>query len=366
MVTEPQRMVRWTRTPGGRIRVLVVDDSLVIRHLVKEALKGDPELEVVGAESDGAAALARISILKPDVLTLDIEMPTMDGLETLRQLRALYPHMRTIMFSTLTTRGASKTFEALSLGADDYVAKASNSGSLDKSLASLRAELIPKIKQFFALPTAAPKHVEPTPPPTLAAPKPRTGRPEVIAIGVSTGGPQALARVIPKLPANLACPVVVVQHMPAMFTRLLAERLDAESQVTVLEAVDGMPLQPGVVLLAPGDYHLKVRRAAGNSLVASLDQAPHENSCRPSVDVLYRSLAESVGPRTLAVMLTGMGSDGLKGTRALKDKGATCIAQDQATSVVWGMPGAVVEAGLADRVLALDQIAVEVAFQARA
>jgi len=270
--------------------------------------------------------------------------------------------MRTIMFSTLTTRGASKTFEALSLGADDYVAKASNSGSLDRSLASLRAELIPKIKQFFSMPMAA---ARPAAPVGVPAAKARAGRPELIVIGVSTGGPQALARLLPKLPENLPAPVAIVQHMPAMFTRLLAERLDGESGLAVKEAEDGDELRPGRVLLAPGGRHLRVRRGARGGLVARLDDGPAENSCRPSVDVLFRSAAETLGGRALALMLTGMGSDGLEGARQLKAAGASLIAQDQASSVVWGMPGAVVEAGLADRVLALDQIAVETAFLAR-
>jgi two-component system, chemotaxis family, protein-glutamate methylesterase/glutaminase len=357
MTLRAQAVPRSTRR-ANRIRVLIVDDSLVIRHLIAEALGADPEIEIVGAEANGALALARIPELKPDVVTLDIEMPVMDGLETLRRIRKSHPKLRTIMFSTLTSRGAAVTFEALAIGADDYVAKAANAGSLDKSLASLRLDLIPKIKQFFALPSEAPEPLLKTKLPSAAAKKIAHRRPELLAIGVSTGGPQALGELIPKLPASFSLPVVIVQHMPPMFTRLLAERLDAVSPLEVREAEEGLAVRAGLVIVAKGDYHLRLRRA-GAVVTATLDQGAQENSCRPSVDVMFRSAAEVFGAHTLAVMLTGMGSDGLAGTRALKAAGAQSLVQDQATSVVWGMPGAVAEAGLADQVLPLDEIPAE-------
>ncbi len=351
-----RQVVRGTSAPSGKIRVMAVDDSVVIRHLIREALQHDPDIEFLGAEGSGAAALERIPAVKPDLVTLDIEMPGMDGLEVLRQIRKHHPRLRTIMFSTLTQRGSAATFEALSLGADDYVAKAANGGSLDRSLATLRAELIPKIKQFFAVRSAGRQRLA-----QVASPSrqkvPRTFR--ALAIGVSTGGPQALENLIPKLPADFALPVLVVQHMPAMFTRLLAERLDAASPLHVAEAAEGMEVRPGNVLIAPGDFHLRVR-PMGLGFAATLDQGPYENSCRPSVDVLFRSLAGVCRGHVLSVILTGMGSDGKKGTEALKAGGAYSIAQDEATSVVWGMPGAVVEAGLADRVLPLPQIVPEI------
>jgi len=355
MTSVARQVPRATRS-AQRIRVLIVDDSLVIRHLIAEALGADPEIEVVGAEANGALALARIPELRPDVVTLDIEMPVLDGLETLKRIRKSHPKLRTIMFSTLTTRGAAVTFEALAIGADDYVAKPANAGSLDKSLASLRSELIPKIKQFFAMP-AAPVRVmqaRKAPPPAPAKPASRA-QPHLVAIGVSTGGPQALAQLIPKLPAGFSLPVVIVQHMPPMFTRLLAERLDADSGLKVQEAADGLEVRRGVVIVARGDYHLRLRRS-GALVTTVLDQGAPENSCRPSVDVLFRSVAEVYGEHVLAVMLTGMGSDGLLGMRALKSAGASNLVQDQASSVVWGMPGAIVEAGLADEVLPLDKI----------
>ena len=342
---------RGTVSSSGKIRVMAVDDSVVIRHLVQQALREDAELEFVGAEPNGVAALAQIPLLKPDVVVLDIEMPEMDGLETLRQIRKLHPRLRTIMFSTLTTRGASSTFEALSLGADDYVAKASNAGSLDRSLTSLRTELVPRIKQFFLRPE---KLTSPLPPPAVS--RPRRGLPRVLAIGVSTGGPQALATLLPRIPADFPLPVLIVQHMPPTFTRLLAERLCAAGSLRVEEAADGVPLQPGRVFVAAGDHHLRVRSTGPNSFVTALDQGPHENSCRPSVDVLFRSLAENYGGDVLYVVLTGMGQDGLRGAEKLKAAGAFGIAQDEASSVVWGMPGAVARAGLADRVLPLNEI----------
>ncbi|MCX6623208.1 MAG: chemotaxis response regulator protein-glutamate methylesterase [Acidobacteria bacterium] len=357
MSAAPLHVPRATLARGGRIRVLVVDDSVVIRHLLRKALEEDPDVEVVGVEGSGVAALARIPQVNPDLVTLDIEMPEMDGLETLRHIRKRFPRLRTIMFSTLTTRGASATFEALSLGADDYVAKHSNAGSLDRSLATLRSELMPKIKQFFALPN--PPVPKPEVRPSQAAKTARPANmPRVLGIGVSTGGPQALAAVIPKLPANFRLPIVIVQHMPATFTRLLAERLQSLSRLTVEEAADGMELVPGRVIVARGEHHLRVRRT-GKSMVTVLDQSPHVNSCRPSVDVLFRSLAECYRGDVLSAVLTGMGSDGLDGTKALKAAGAYSIVQDQATSVVWGMPGAIAQAGLADRIVPLDLIAAE-------
>ena len=358
MIDAALAVPRATKAPQGKIRVLVVDDSVVTRHLVRQALQEAPGIEVVGAEPNGVAALARIPMVNPDVITLDIEMPEMDGLETLRHIRKSYPRLRVIMFSTLTTRGASATFEALALGADDYVAKAANAGSLDRSLTSLRSELVPKILQFFVLPAQPVPLSRPAAVPVRPAIARRT-KIRALAIGVSTGGPQALGSLIPQLPANLRVPVLVVQHMPPMFTRLLAERLQATSPLQVEEAAEGMEIVPGRVVIAKGDYHLRVRQA-GSKLVAALDQSPQENSCRPAVDVLFRSVLDVFGGDVLSVVLTGMGSDGLRGARMLKAAGASIVVQDEASSVVWGMPGAIAQAGFADRVLPLDQIASEI------
>jgi len=353
--------------PGERIRVLVVDDSVVIRRLVTHALEQDPALEVVGAAANGAIALQRIPQFNPDVLTLDIEMPEMDGLETLRRLRREYPHLRVIMFSTLTERGAAVTLEALSLGADDYVAKASNEGSLDRSMARLREELVPKIKQFFHLPGQNRAAARPEPAPAAApvlrrdAPvfRPMQAAPKVVAIGVSTGGPTALGAILPEFPAGFPLPVLVVQHMPPLFTRLLAERLHSTCRLSVEEASQGAPVEAGKILIAPGDFHLKVASNGGGVRVC-LDQSPPLNSCRPAVDALFASVGEVYGGAAVAVILTGMGQDGLRGAEILKARGASIIAQDEASSVVWGMPGAVVNAGLADRVAPLGQVVPEI------
>jgi len=347
--------------PGERIRVMVVDDSVVIRRLVTHALEADSLLHVVGAAANGAIALRQIPHWNPDVLTLDIEMPEMDGLETLRHVRKQYPQIRNVMFSTLTERGAAVTLEALTLGADDYVTKASNEGSLDRSLMRLREELVPKIKQFFHLPrTAVTPPPEPLPLcPPAPSPEAATEPPKVLLVGVSTGGPAALSALLPQLPPAFPLPVLVVQHMPPLFTRFLAERLHSICRLPVAEAGDAETIAPGRIFIAPGDFHMRVR-AGGDRMHLLLDQSPPENSCRPAVDALFSSAAQVFGGSALAVILTGMGQDGLRGARLLKAKGAAVLAQDEASSVVWGMPGAVVEAGLADRVLPLDLLAPEI------
>jgi two-component system, chemotaxis family, protein-glutamate methylesterase/glutaminase len=360
-------MGRTVIEPGRKIRVLVVDDSVVIRRLVTLALQEDAEIEVVGSAANGAIALQRIPQMNPDVVTLDVEMPEMNGLEALRRIRKEYPHLVVIMFSTLTSRGATATMDALTLGANDYVTKAANVGALDKSIAALRQELIPKVKQFFH----GPAHLEPKP--AMAAPpgegKPvlahgsfgvrRTGAKKAIVIGVSTGGPTALAEIMPQFPANLPVPVAIVQHMPPMFTRLLAERLQLKSKIRVVEAEEGMPMEPGKAVVAAGDFHLVLKRE-GTKVVCSLNQDPPENSCRPAVDVLFRSALEAYGGNVVAAILTGMGQDGLRGAEVLRPAGAYVIAQDEASSVVWGMPGAVVRAGLSDSVVSLQGMVPEI------
>jgi two-component system chemotaxis response regulator CheB len=349
--------------PGERIRVLIVADSVVIRRLVAHALAEDSAIEVVGAAANGAIALQRIPQFNPDVLTLDIEMPEMDGLETLRRVRRQYPQLRVIMFSTLTERGAAVTLDALRLGADDYVAKASNEGSLDRSMARLRQELVPKIKQFFRLPGQSSAGTRPEASPVRRATpiwQNMKVRPKVVVIGVSTGGPTALGTILPQLPAGFPLPVLVVQHMPPLFTRLLAERLHSTCRLSVEEATQGASVDAGKILIAPGDFHLKVASSGNGAVRVCLDQSAPQNSCRPSVDALFASAGEVYAGAVVAVILTGMGQDGLRGVEILKAQGASVLAQDQASSVVWGMPGAVVNAGLADCVLPLDRVVPEI------
>ncbi len=352
---------------GSRIRVLVVDDSVVIRRLVAHALAEEPSIEVVGSAANGSIALDRVTQLNPDVITLDIEMPEMDGLEMLRRLRQTHKDIRVIMFSTLTERGASATIEALSRGADDYVTKASNEGSLDRSMASLRSELIPRIKQFFTLeaeqhaPAATPAALTSSARPllNLSSTLASKVKPEVLAIGVSTGGPNALGAIIPTFPADFPLPILIVQHMPPVFTKLLAERLQTLTKLKVEEAAQGADVVPGKILIAPGDHHMRVNKKGCNVFV-TLDQGPHENSCRPAVDVMFRSVEEVYGAAVIAVVLTGMGYDGTRGAEVLKAHGACVIAQDEASSVVWGMPGGVANAGLADAIVPLDRIVPEI------
>ena len=351
------------------IRVLVVDDAVVIRKIVTDLLKEDPAIEVVGTAANGHIALQKITQVNPDILTHDVEMPDLDGLETLRELRKTHPKLPVIMFSTLTERGAGATLEALALGASDYVTKPANIGKVTEALQRIREQLIPKIKGLCGagptVPTPRPAKsaVRPSPSPAsspvrLAAAK-TAGLPEVLAVGVSTGGPNALASIIPLFPADLPVPVVLVQHMPPMFTRLLADRLNQQSKVKVCEAAGGEVLEPGVVYIAPGDYHLTVRRH-GARVVTALNQDPPENSCRPAVDVLFRSVAEAYGSATFGVVLTGMGQDGLRGAEDIRRAGGCIFAQDEESSVVWGMPGFVAKAGLAERIVPLPSMAAEI------
>jgi two-component system, chemotaxis family, protein-glutamate methylesterase/glutaminase len=342
-----------------RRRVLIVDDAVVIRRALFDAIARDSALEAVGTASNGRIAIAKFPTLKPDIVVLDVEMPEMDGLETVRQLRRIDARVPIIMFSTLTERGASATLEALMLGATDYVTKPSNhdtGGTLD----AISRELIPRIHALCRLPEARAAVETKLPMPTAAKRKAPLWTPvQVVAIGVSTGGPDALARVLPSLPPNLPVPLVIAQHMPPIFTSLLAKRLSGRSALRVRECVSGEPLTPGCAFIAPGDFHM-VASAENGQVVLKTHQGPKENFCRPSVDVLFHSIARLYGSRALAVVLTGMGQDGLKGCETLHGLGARIYVQDEASSVVWGMPGFVARGGLADKVLPLEQIAAEI------
>ena len=349
----------------ARIRVLVVDDSVVIRKLVSDLLAQDPDIEVVGTAVNGRAGLQKIALLEPDIVTMDIEMPELDGIEAVRQLRASGSRVPVIMFSTLTERGAVATLDALAAGASDYVPKPANVGSVGRSMEQVRDALIPRIKALVPrTPLKAPPVGFALPPPTaspvvLRAPGSRpVGGHRLLVIGCSTGGPEALSAVLASLPP-LPVPVAVVQHMPPLFTKQFAARLDRQLDVEVTEATHGQVLRPGTVCIAPGDFHLEVV-ADARGLVTRLTQDPPENYCRPAVDVLFRTATAAVGGAVLGVVLTGMGHDGAAGARAIVDHGGAVLAQDQATSVVWGMPGAVAGAGLAERVLPLSEVGPEI------
>ncbi|MCH8157685.1 MAG: chemotaxis response regulator protein-glutamate methylesterase [Nitrospinae bacterium] len=354
-----------------KIRVLVVDDAVVVRKIVTDVLSSDPELEVAGIAANGSIALQKIPQVNPDIITLDIEMPVMDGLTALTEIRKIYPMLPVIMFSTLTERGGAKTLEALALGATDYVTKPANVGSVSVAMQRIRDELIPKIKLFCGQKTG----VKPPPkslPEQRTAPRPsakKTKKPfyvptiahriDIVTIGVSTGGPNALAELMPEFPENFPVPIVIVQHMPPFFTKLLADRLSAKSKITVIEGSPGTKLEPGKAWIAPGDYHMALARQ-GNDIIIQTNQNPPENSCRPAVDVLFRSVTQVYGGRTLGVVLTGMGQDGLIGCETIKDAGGQVVVQDEPTSVVWGMPGFVARAGLTDTILPLKEIGREI------
>jgi len=340
------------------IRILVVDDSVVIRKLLCETLSTDPELEVVGSAGDGHIALAKISQLLPDLITLDVEMPVMNGLEMLAELRKVYPKLPVIMFSTLTERGAAATLDALSLGASDYATKPSNTGSPAVAIEAIRAELLPKIKALCARTSTKLKSLPP-PRPAVRVRVPSNRRFEIVAIGTSTGGPNALAEVLPRIPKDFPVPIVVVQHMPPIFTRMLAERLASRSAISVEEGRAGVVLSPGHSWIAPGNFHMTVA-GAGTNWHLELNQAPAEHSCRPAVDALFRSVAAVCRANVLGVVMTGMGSDGVLGAQHIREAGGEVIIQDESSSVVWGMPGLVYAAGQADAVYRLDQLAPEI------
>lgn len=354
-----------------KIRVLIVDDSVVIRRMVSDVLAGEPDIEVAGAAADGRIALQKIEQVNPDIVTMDVEMPVMDGLETLKELRKTHRRLPVIMFSTMTERGASATIDALALGAVDYVTKPANVGSAAAALEKIRTELIPKIRAHVPQATGFVPRSTPTPvtqttrtPLFMPASRPASTRIEVVAIGTSTGGPNALSELLPLLPGNFPVPLVIVQHMPPLFTRFLAERLAGKSQIHVMEAENKQELLSGNAYIAPGDFHMMVERNKDGVRIRTHQEHP-ENSCRPAVDVLFRSVAEVYQRDTLAVIMTGMGQDGLRGCERIREAGGQILAQDAASSVVWGMPGFVVKAGLADAVLPLEQLAGEIVRRVR-
>lgn len=336
------------------IRVLVVDDAVVMRRMITAALQTDPGIQVVGAAAHGRLALQMVSQHVPDVITLDVEMPELDGLGTVRALRAGGHHTPVIMCSALTTAGAEATLDALAAGANDWIAKPMNSGSMAEGIARLAAELVPRVRALARKTSAV--ATEKTPPAIACVESTTSATPELLVIATSTGGPNALMDLFHALTEPLTIPVVLVQHMPPVFTQSLAERLTRSTGHRCVEASDGQTVEPSTVYVAPGGLHTELVRS-GTRLTVRLHDGPPENGCRPAADVLFRSAARVMGDRVVACVLTGMGQDGLRGCEEIRAAGGRVLAQDQESSVVWGMPGAVVHAGLADDVVPLAHMA---------
>lgn len=358
----------------------MVDDSVTYRKIVRDLLARVPGVEVVGVAANGKIALQKIEHLRPDLLTLDLAMPEVDGLEVLRRLKAANSAVGAIMLSAHTDSGAQATVAALGLGAFDFVLKPTGDNP-EESVAQLEAHLIPKI-EAFAKTRRVERILHDKTPSATSLDKKATHRkspplsndvaqrmvrltagsavtPQVVVLGISTGGPEALTNMMPHLPGDLAAPLLIVQHMPPKFTKSLADDLNNKCALTVAEAEHGQKCEPGLALVAPGGRQMKVRKAGCDVFIDITDDPP-EKSCRPSVDYLFRSVAHAYGAAALAVIMTGMGSDGTLGCRLMKRKGSPIIAQDQASCVVYGMPKEPIEEGLADVIAPLDRIADEI------
>jgi two-component system, chemotaxis family, protein-glutamate methylesterase/glutaminase len=357
--------------PIRKIRVLVVEDSSVIRGLLTRWLSVEADIEIVGAAINGQQGVEKAKILTPDIVLLDIEMPVMDGMTALPEILKVAPKARVIMASTLTRRGGETTIRALSAGASDYLAKP-EAGQIEGA-AEYKRDLLMKVRMLGAralrgpqsdqAPVARPSSIfknnsplRPTTGGNVRAVTSPAVIPKIVLIGASTGGPEALRVVIAGLQGKVSVPVLITQHMPALFTKILAEHLSKQTGATVVEAENGMEAKAGCFYIAPGSHHMTMSHSS-NVVRLELNSNPPENYCRPAVDPLFRSAATAMGERVLAVILTGMGHDGREGARALVDKGAMLIAQDEDTSVVWGMPGSVIRAGLAASCKPLNDIA---------
>jgi two-component system chemotaxis response regulator CheB len=340
------------------IRVLIVDDSLFVRRALTRMLGSEPDIEVVGEAVDGQDCLDKIDALAPDVVTLDVHMPRMGGLEALERIMARRP-VPVLLLSSLTRRGGEVTLRGLELGAMDFVDKSSVQGSMD--LLNLGDELRSKVRAIARVPRRRLQGLglAGSAERLAAQPGARPSRVEAVAIGTSTGGPPALQAIIPRLPEALGTALLVVQHMPVGFTRSLADRLAGMSAVPVREAEDGEPIVQGAVLIAPAGRHMKVRRR-GSTVRVVLDDEPRAALHKPSADVLMTAVAQAYGPRSLGVVLTGMGSDGVFGLRAIRDAGGRTLAEAEESCVIYGMPKAAVEAGVVDRTVPLQRMADEI------
>ncbi len=359
-----------------KLSVLVVDDTAVYRSVLKKVVEAIPTASFAGAAANGKIALDKMRLSPVDFVLLDVEMPQMNGLETLEVIRREFPLVGVVMVSGIEQSAADVTIQALEMGALDFIAKPDGK-DVETNHETLVEQLEPLVKSYVTRknlaqvkqtrvtpsPTPRPPMQEPLadtrPPITLTSPGALPSKFNILVIGVSTGGPKALARVIPLLPSNLDIPVLVVQHMPAVFTSSLARSLSKQSNIPVIEAFEGKRIEPNEVLIAPGGRHMVVRRTKqpAEDLIVGLNENPPENSCRPAVDVLFRSVANAYRGNILALIMTGMGQDGMKGVKSLKKQGCYCLVQDQATSVVYGMPKAVIKAQLADECIPLDRLA---------
>ena len=348
------------------IRLLIVDDSPFMRRAISSLMDGEDDIKVVGTAKDGQDAIRQINDLKPDIATMDIEMPVMDGLTALKIIMEKCP-IPVIMLSSLTEEGAKETLDALDLGAADYIPK--NLSNVSLNILKVKDDLISKIRAITAKKysfkplikePAARSYVKPSNLKENGFIYSKNNKIDIVAIGSSTGGPKALQDVIPKLPQNFPVPIILVQHMPKAFTGSFAQRLSSISHIKVVEAAGGEVIKPGTAYLSPGDKHLSIIKERGNVFVTSLSNEPEDLINRPSVSVMMESVAREYPGKALGVILTGMGSDGLLGMKKIKENGGKTIAQDEATCVVYGMPKAVVDAGLADMILPIYKIGDEI------
>lgn len=349
------------------IRTLVVDDSALYRKFVASVLNEIPEVEVVGTASNGRIGLEKIKSLQPDMITLDLEMPVLDGLGLLRELADQKIDVASIIISSITAEGAKATNAALHLGAFDFVLKPIGEGP-DESRRQLERDLAPKIHACIG---ALRSRIAKSPAAGSSVRESKSDDsiermtksvdairrdPSIVCIGVSTGGPVALNQVLPKLPADFPCPILLVQHMPPLFTKNLADDLNQKCALDVQEATNGMAVEAGHILIAPGGSQMRIAQVNGKPIV-QITNDPPEKSCKPSVDYLFRSIAHLYGNRTVAAILTGMGDDGTLGCKLLKRAGALIVTEDEPSCVVYGMPRSVVEAGVADQVVPLEGVA---------
>ncbi len=369
-------------SPTGKARrsedsakILLIDDSSTIRGLLSRLINSQPGMEVVGTAVNGKLGVEQVRALDPDLVVLDIEMPVMTGLEALAEIRKSHPRLPVIMFSTLTEKGAEATLTALELGASAYSTKPQSSGSMVTALEEVKEDLVSQIKALVrprSTSTARPSAATRRPRPGSSAPTPPGGNPamakrrssgaqiEAVVVGSSTGGPNALEKFLIGIVKPLPIPIFITQHMPPTFTAVLAKRLNSKVSTTVVEGADGMAAQPGHCYIAPGGFHMRLETSGLNTVLV-VEDGPQINSCKPSVEPLFESAARFYGPRLLAVMLTGMGSDGVDGAGKIAANGCSVIAQDEETSVVWGMPGAVAKAGFSTEILPIDEIGPRVA-----